>query len=566
LGKAAAKAQERQCLCDDWNRVSSVPEGRGVQYFAEGAGAHGNVRCHVIRRQLVQDRSARYSIVVSNESDGDARALAFVPDDGVSERRTVVHTIVGPRSDFSTTVVLEITAAGMMPELRVALTSGDTQFTLEVPAARAELSGNERPAQLSLDSPSGGPANLARTVPAVLVEPFRPPYATVVETPPPPVVRNATADDRRSEPEPPGRAIPPITPFTPVVLLFAGLATILTYFVARPQISDIAVPGRAIPGTPVSVRYRVTGVGNADYTVIGPDGRTLANGPLTFGPGSFSFNLPPGSGSPAYLVRINAINMLGQATAEAYVSLATPTPSAVAEARPAPAQRRPAATPPPPQIRSLALDRATLASGETLTVYYDVAATGGSVVLLDPAAQITYGRSDLSPSGHATFVAPRVEGPRLLTVVATVQRGNATTQSRIGVTVTPPVASPPAVPPPLAAAPNAPVNGNGDELAGPPAMAEPSGDDPGATTIFAPATVRAGHPVRVDAHGRVEGLQIVLLDGTGRELEHHDLGSGEHSATFTAPDVRVPTRFIFEATYPHGVGSETIVRTIAVMP
>ena len=119
--------------------MSTVTERHSsIQYSAEAEGSHGSLRCHVVRGELNGDRRAHYSIVVCNETDIDAHSIAFVPyeDDGCP--RTLVQTIVGPSSDFAATVVLDVGPSGGVPELRVALSSGETQFTLVVPSIQAD--------------------------------------------------------------------------------------------------------------------------------------------------------------------------------------------------------------------------------------------------------------------------------------------------------------------------------------------------------------------------------------------------------------------------------------------
>jgi hypothetical protein len=519
--------------------VSSVAEGRGIQYSAEAAGEPGNLRCRVIRLWLAPERRAQYSIFVGNGTDADAQGEAFVFDAADGTQRTILQTIVGQCSDFSTSVCLELTPAGMMPELRVALnSSAGTQFTLVVPGLAAGdgfdagPSGNGR---IALRAGSDALAKLAvvRSVHAPPAAPFVTPVHRRAST-----VREATVQPSRPLASPAA---------TPMLLFFAALLGAVGYFIARPQVLSLAVPSGAVAGTTVAVAYRATGLGTARYTVLGPDGRTIAQGPLPLGAGSFSLLVPQSAAAQAYLVRLHVGNPLADAGAEDYLRVEAP-------ATPAPPKRH-AAPPPlaPPQIRSLALDRATLASAETLNVYYDVAATSGSIALYDPELQITYQKSELSASGHATFVAPHVDVVRFLTVVASVQRGGAVTESRIGVTVTP------------TAAPVALGDGVGDTPTGPAddtTLAAPSS----ATGIVTPATVRSGRPVRVAVRGAAAGLELTLIDGSGREIARRDLQAGQRSVEFTAPAVTKPTRFVFEATYPNGVGSETVVRTIEVTP
>jgi hypothetical protein len=157
-------------------------------------------------------------------------------------------------------------------------------------------------------------------------------------------------------------------------------------------------------------------------------------------------------------------------------------------------------------------------------------------------------------SGHASFVAPRTDAQRFLTVVLTAQRGKATTESRTGINLTPPVAINP-VPGDVGAPGAAPSDGIG---------AAPG--QPSALVLSAPATVSSGEPIHVEVSGAASGLQLALLDGSGNELARRDLPAGKSSSVFRAPAVRVRTQLLFEATSARGAGADTTVRPITVLP
>jgi hypothetical protein len=320
----------------------------------------------------------------------------------------------------------------------------------------------------------------------------------------------------------------------PIVMFFAVVISAVGLVVFRPRIVATGVPRTASPGAAITVAYRASGLGGADYSLLGPDGQMLAHESLPLGSGTIALTMPNASGSQTYLLRFHAGNGLASATADHYIRV--PVGRVL---RPVPVVA-PAASHElePPQIRSLALDRPTLASGDTLGVYYDVSATSGTIALFDPALQVTYEQADLAPSGRTTFTIPAVSGSRLLTVVLRARNGTVTTQSRVGVNVTSTPA--PAVP----AVPGGPV----------------------ATAISAPRRVHARQPIHVEVRGAAADLQLVLLDNAGNEFARHDVRLGQRSADFTAPNVAVTTRFTFEATFPDGAGSQTLVREIAVTP
>jgi hypothetical protein len=542
--------------------VSTVTERHSsIQYSAEAEGSHGSLRCHVVRGELNRDRRAQYSIVVCNETDIDAHSVAFVPYEDDGRPRTLVQTIVGPSSDFAATVVLDVGASGGVPELRVALSSGETQFTLVVPSIPAEATpalAASRSIALPATAPVSGPSAAPRLVnPAIRdAKPFTA-SSSALST------HESTAAERtavslvRSSRAALTLARSGMSPaFTATVIGLVAVFGIVGLFVARPQIAEFNVPHSAAPGSAVAVLYRAyAGSGSAVYAVLGPNRQLVASGPVPLGSGHFAFTLPKAAQpQDGYLVRLRVENAFGSATAEQVVQAPPappkPAPPPVAAKRLAPPPRA-ADRQGPPQIRSLALDRSTLTSGETLTVYYDVGAANGSIALYDPGSQITYGRADLSSSGHSTFVAPRVETQRFLTVVATARRGSATTQSRIGVTVTP-------------------ANGAGPAPAdAPDAEGETAGEAPtnavAQSAIYTRPRVHAGHQIEVATRGSHD-LHIVLLDEKGHELAKHDVPSGDHLIYFRAPVVSAPTRLLFQASYPNGVGSESIVRAVSVVP
>jgi len=212
----------------------------------------------------------------------------------------------------------------------------------------------------------------------------------------------------------------------------------------------------------------------------------------------------------------------------------------------------PAATAAPVMIRSFAVDRATLSSGQPLDVTYDVLAATGSLVLADPTAQIVYAKEMLGSSGHASFIAPQTDTTRVLSVIITARRGAATAQSRISVTLTPQATPAP---------PGASIPIGTSE----PAQTGVDEEFP-AVTIAAPASVRSQASFHVTVHGAGPGLQLVLLGGNGEEVARHDIAADRGGIDFTAPRVNVRTRMIIEAIYQNNVQSAPVVRMITIAP
>ena len=426
------------------------------------------------------------------------------------------------------------------------------EFTLTVPSVSVGEAQSEPPADDALIAKrvSSSSAPQRRLSPVV-----RETYAAPIQ----PLVATIRRPERQPEAEPriiDRSASRPRTPAViPILIMFAGYVLIGAFLIARPRIADFALPATAMPLTSVPVLYQTSGFGTADYTVLGPDAAPIAEGPLALGGSSFNFTLPKAAAAQAYLVRVRMRSFLGSAVAENYLHV--PAPPAT-PAPPAPRRRHIAAPLAPPQIHSLALDRATVTSGDTLNVYYDIAATSGTVALVDPAAQITYGKSALDMSGHTSFTAPGTDIPRFLTVIVTAVRGKATTESRSGVSLTPPVAVAPAQSDAGdAGLPSAGALGtSGSAMPG----------RPSAVTISAPPSVHSQQPIRVDVGGAAAGLLLVLLDDAGNEVAHRDIPAGRSRSVFRAPAVRTRSQFMLEATSPRGTGAETIVKPIVVLP
>ncbi len=507
--------------------MSAVVEGRSIAYSAETAGRAGRVACQVLRSHGTDDGALIFSIVIRNDSDSDVRAVAFI----ASERGhsgTLVQCSVQRTCDFSTTVELKRPALQHVPDLHIDVHGEDIGFVLIVPN---DTNAPNRPAE----TPSFALA---------AVEPARQPL-------PPAVVRapnvrhfertdapsQAPLEQRRNGIRPGARSPAAV----PMFLLFLALMAGVGATIFRPQIVELHVPPEARTADTVAIGYTATGLGAIRYSVSGPDAAEVAAGPLRAGAGSFEVTLPPDRAGRAYLVRLSMKGILGGDVAEAYVHVPAPAVH-VRSAVPPTRVREPA----PPQIRSLALDRATLSGGGSVNVYYDVDATSGTVALLDPAAQITYGRADIDASGHVALAVPAVQSERFLSVVLTVRRGSNVSRSRVAVT-----AEPQTSPSPPADGANA-----GPEVSGGAASLVPA--------ISAPPVVRSGATFSVQIAGSVPGLNLVLDDVEGNELGRSAIGPHQRSATFNAPDVRSSATIRLLAVYPQGTGSETIVKTILV--
>jgi hypothetical protein len=490
--------------------VTIAIDGRGKTYSAEAGGISGKLRCHAVCRELTSDGRAHYSIVIRNDTNAEAHVRAFVPQATPPYYRTVMQRTVAPFNEDTATIALPPTASGGTPEIHVALTNGDIQLLLAV-------------------------SNLANEI---IPEP--PPRLEPVRTFAPPVVdvRSAT------------RGSPPVAP---ILLFFTVLLSSFVAVVLRPQVAALRVPVSAAAGAAVPITFRATGLGVATYTVLSAEGQSIEAGSLAPGSSNVVLHLPSGSRAQTLLIRLQMSNLLGAAVAERYLHvLASPVASTPPRPRRASIDRAPG----PPQIRSLAVDRATVTSGDTVNVSYAVRASSGSLSLIDPASQVIYGKATLDASGRAAFVAPFADTEHFLSVMLTVRRGDATTQSRIGVIVMPRSSPPPVVDHAAAAA----------DVSSVPIDDMPPSTALAAARLIAPTLAHSGQAITIDVRNAGSGMQLIVLNDSGAELVRRHLAIGNSSEEFIAPTVRAPMRLIVEATYPTGDSNAAVIRTISLKP
>lgn len=300
--------------------MSSVIESRGIQYSAEAAGEPGNLRCHVIRLWLAQECRAQYSIFVCNGTDADAQAVALINDFVVGTQRPILRTIIGRCSEFSTSLSLEQTPGGLMPEVCIALTNGaGAHFTLVIPS----LPAKETPEDVSLRNDwlalplAASPLPNLTAVRSIHGPPA--PFATTVED-------HTTTVEERPLPYARPLASPSVIP---ILLAFMAMLAAFGFFVARPRVEYLVVSPGGHAGTTVAVSYRATGLGSVDYVVLDPNGQTIEHGPLPLGVGTFALSVPPSPAASAYLVRLHVVNPIASASAEDYLRLPPPAPTAV---------------------------------------------------------------------------------------------------------------------------------------------------------------------------------------------------------------------------------------------
>jgi hypothetical protein len=223
------------------------------------------------------------------------------------------------------------------------------------------------------------------------------------------------------------------------------------------------------------------------------------------------------------------------------VRAAAPAPAPVA-ARPV---RRPnGAT---PAIRNVAVDDTNVASGAKFDVYYDIAASGGSIVLEDLSSGIVYARTTLSPAGRSTLTAPIVRTDRSLALIVRATKNGHAATSRIGIVVH-----------------------AGDAAGAPDAAVPPSDGEPvaaGSPTLGIARTLfTAGETIRVTIGHAAAGASVSLLDDRGQEIDRQPVSPIAPTVSFRAPAVTATRAFVLALTDPNGAGSETVIRRIRIRP
>ena len=317
----------------------------------------------------------------------------------------------------------------------------------------------------------------------------------------------------------------------------------VVYGINKPRVLALAAPSPVIAGRPFAVAYALGGDAVGSYTVETTDGDQVRGGTLDRKRSAIMLSLPPANEAHGYDLRVTASGRLGDETRVAHIT-AVPTPPT------APPQiLAPVAAPPPPQqvgaLPSILLASDSVSSGGQISVTYPLANASGNVTLFDQDNAVR-GTAMLDKNGHATLVAPVVTADEPFRVVVQVQSGTSTIESAAALTIKAPT---PPTPPP--------------DQVGADAQTETEAGVPFGLPV---GNVKSGGLIRIPIVSHEDSLNIALSTVDGAQLSEEDVPLSESEILLRAPTVSTPTTYLIVGTYRHGVGQETIVRRITVVP
>lgn len=300
----------------------------------------------------------------------------------------------------------------------------------------------------------------------------------------------------------------------------AVVAAGLGLWFAQPRIESFAVPPVSAASATLRVPYRIGGLGHASYALQDERGTTIASG-VAGGPGgTLAVQLPPATRTRNYSLTLRDAGALG-----------------VAE-RSEPVTVLPSATAPPHQlIEALALDRAQISDGGSVTVHYRTTATKGRITVAD-AQNTVWAQAPLSHRGFAHLTLPAFGRDEQLRVVLDARRGSERATSTLGLSVIAPTP-----PPAQAIFPNA-----------------SDGDSP---VTISDAQANAGDALHASIAPDANDVRLAIETSGGATLASVAVPKGATDAAITIPR-SARGRLVLVATYDVGLGQESVIRNITV--
>jgi hypothetical protein len=289
---------------------------------------------------------------------------------------------------------------------------------------------------------------------------------------------------------------------------------------AVPQIAALAVPPQALAGTTVQAEYSAFGSGRLSYLVVAPDGHRLQGGRLDNHSGAISISLPPASRPKAYTLRMAMHGPLGNAGETRVLNALS---SKQDDAR----------------VDDIFVHPVVAKPGQSVDVAYSAAADGGYVRLVGSDGSI-WAQKPFSSTGETRLLIPPVSDAREMRIVLHVTKGSSVAQSMAGVLVTNGLDSPP--------------------------VTAVTGPDANGTFEVTQRTVKSGEPISVRILSPRNGMRIALTDATAHEVSGTDVAADADVVTLRAPTVLLPTQYTVVATFTDGLGQESIIQPVTILP
>jgi hypothetical protein len=323
----------------------------------------------------------------------------------------------------------------------------------------------------------------------------------------------------------PGRIVRLAVAVTGAGAMLTGVL-LVAIAVANPQVTALAAPSVAYPGTTAVVAYAAAGFGAISYRLDAPSRRRA--GSLTGRQGAFEIPITQRDVNRDIIVVVRAAGPFGTDVRMARIRVLA-LPRAVVRRLPWNGVR----------IDGLSLADATVASGDEIAVRYRSNATSGSVALRDVRGG-TWQSKPLSATGLTLLRAPVGDRDAPFSVVLQARRNGAAIENSVALVVT----------------------GRAGALAS--RMASPA-PPPGAATRDIPATAQSGSLLATSAGAGRTATVVELTSPAGITLQRAVPGA-DGTTELRMPAVTEPQSYLISVSYQSGEGRESSFHWIRVVP
>jgi hypothetical protein len=493
----------------DPGAAERVVRGGGSILTLPSGSIAGDVRAVAVDRRR---KTVTYELRVVNETASPLATFAYSADDATTDELTWSSIMVPARSSIALPIEMGLVRGNAVPRLIVQVFAERAALTIDGEPPPAQPRGNAR---------GGGLALIA----AALI----------------------------------------------------GMAGV-GYAAERPNVVTLAAPTTVEAGRAFAVAYALGSTRRAHYVVERADGLEVGGGVLSGPNGTFAVTLPPGVAGGYDLV-LETSSPLGRAERVAHVAAELPASEVALDPR----HRA--------RIAAFALDRDEVNAGESFAVSYRSNARAGTLKILDQDGTVR-AEALVSRRGASTLLAPLVDRDQDMRVVLEVERGasraeasapllvRAATPSTLAGTVADwasrvrgtldarlPVA-PRSAPATLAEDGGAnpvgvsrSIDGITVDIGGTPL----AGDGDGPLT-FPRAAYHSGQTIDLGVRYEEASLHVMLQDAGGAPLAERDIPAGTSAIHLTAPPTVQPTRLLIVTTYARGIGRETLVHPLTILP
>ena len=294
----------------------------------------------------------------------------------------------------------------------------------------------------------------------------------------------------------------------------------------NPEITALAAPSVAYPGTTATISYAAAGFGSVSYRLDAPSGHRA--GSLSAQQGAIVVPIAQRDARGDVVVVLRAAGPFGADVRVARIKVLA-RPTAVVVRVPSDAAR----------IDALHLSSTTAASGARIGLRYRSNATSGNVLLRD-ARGGTWANEPLNGAGYTELRLPVVERDTSFSVILQATRNGRQIENSVALFVT-------------GAAPIVKSNATTSRGAMP------------AATLDIPAVAQSGATVVTMAGAGRAAAVIELTDKAGIALQRATPRT-DGTTRLLMPKVNVPQMYLVSVSYQNGAGRESSFHWVRVLP